>query len=121
MLTWTEKGERLDGEMHSINLFSDAYTRQFEALTGSWAILFVNQQNKRILRGRCAENPLVFPQSNDGSARDGRFRLSTNEELYATINATRARLPSNQAFEKKIEYTEYYAPTSDQRCALWNG
>jgi hypothetical protein len=33
MLTWTEKGERLDGEMHSINLFSDAYTRQVEALT----------------------------------------------------------------------------------------
>jgi len=26
MLTWAEKGERLDGEMHSINLFSDAYT-----------------------------------------------------------------------------------------------
>jgi hypothetical protein len=26
MLTWTEKGERLDGEMHSRNLFSDAYT-----------------------------------------------------------------------------------------------
>src|SRR5216683_2824088 len=64
------------------------YTRQFEALTSSWAILFVNQQNKRVLRGRCAENPLVFPQSNDGSARDGRFHLSTNEELYATINAT---------------------------------
>src|SRR5205085_8792318 len=33
MLTWTEKGERPDGEMHSINLFSDAYTRQVEALT----------------------------------------------------------------------------------------
>src|SRR6266852_820363 len=33
MLTWTEKGERLDGEMHSINQFSDAYTRQVEALT----------------------------------------------------------------------------------------
>src|SRR5260370_41959719 len=33
MLTWTEKGERLDGEMHSRNLFSDAYTRQVEALT----------------------------------------------------------------------------------------
>src|SRR5438093_5448122 len=33
MLTWTEKGERLDGEMHSITLFSDAYTRQVEALT----------------------------------------------------------------------------------------
>src|SRR6266849_6508757 len=33
MLTWTEKGERLDGEMHSIHLFSDAYTRQVEALT----------------------------------------------------------------------------------------
>jgi hypothetical protein len=33
MLTWTEKGERLDVEMHSINLFSDAYTRQVEALT----------------------------------------------------------------------------------------
>jgi len=32
MLTWTEKGERLDEEMHSINLFSDAYTRQVEAL-----------------------------------------------------------------------------------------
>ncbi len=27
------KRERLDGEMHSINLFSDAYTRQVEALT----------------------------------------------------------------------------------------
>src|SRR5712692_1560495 len=33
MLTWTEKGERLDAEMHSIHLFSDAYTRQVEALT----------------------------------------------------------------------------------------
>src|SRR5438270_7576060 len=33
MLTWTEKGERLDAEMHSRNLFSDAYTRQVEALT----------------------------------------------------------------------------------------
>jgi hypothetical protein len=33
MLTGTEKGERLDGGMHSINLFSDAYTRQIEALT----------------------------------------------------------------------------------------
>ena len=33
MLTWTENGERLDGEMHSIHLFSDAYTRQVEALT----------------------------------------------------------------------------------------
>ena len=32
MLTWTEKGERLHGEMHSINLFSDAFTRQVEAL-----------------------------------------------------------------------------------------
>src|SRR5258708_31248559 len=33
MLTWTEKGERLDGEMHNIHLFCDAYTRQVEALT----------------------------------------------------------------------------------------
>jgi len=31
MLTGTEKGERLDAEMHSINLFSDAYIRQVEA------------------------------------------------------------------------------------------
>jgi len=28
-----KKGERLDGEMHSIHLFSDSYTRQVEALT----------------------------------------------------------------------------------------
>ena len=33
MLTCTEKGKGLDGEMHSINLFSDAYIRQVEALT----------------------------------------------------------------------------------------
>ncbi len=33
MLTWTEKEKGLDGEMHSIHLFSDADIRQVEALT----------------------------------------------------------------------------------------
>jgi len=46
------------------------------------------RENKRLLRGRCAEKPLVLPQSHDESISDGRFRLSTNEELYVTINAT---------------------------------
>ncbi len=32
MLTWTEKGERLDAEMHSINPFSDASIGQVETL-----------------------------------------------------------------------------------------
>src|SRR6202043_2378251 len=30
MLTWTEKGERLDGEMHSIPLFSDVISPDWQ-------------------------------------------------------------------------------------------
>src|SRR6266487_2639116 len=30
MLTWTEKGERLDGEMHSRNLFSDVIAADWQ-------------------------------------------------------------------------------------------
>jgi hypothetical protein len=60
------KGARLDGEMHSINLFSDAYTRQVEALTQkspNRAIHSVNphrshvfEKGKQILMGK----PLVI-------------------------------------------------------------
>src|SRR5216683_2824090 len=39
--------------------------------------------------------------------RKGRILLISEKVKW---KYTRARLPPNQAFEKKIEYTEYYAP-----------
>ena len=67
MLTWTEKGERLDGEMHSINLFSDAYTRQVGVITFFRTVFPAKQEENHAEDGKEA-----FPPRN---------RLRNNEKL----------------------------------------
>src|SRR5439155_4424987 len=73
MRTWTEKGERLDAEMHSINPFSDASIGQVETLTHTspnrtmnvrntinWILRNLADANCGMLRGCAVFHPPRF-------------------------------------------------------------